>query len=245
MFDPQAITGHVEMSPKRVRVIFGGETVADSTSARLVWENPHYPQYYFPREDVSPGVLVPTDVTTEREGLGTAEMYTVSAGGREALGAAWNYPESPVEAIRGLIRFSWSAMDRWYEESEQVYDHPRSPYARIDVLESGRHVRVEVDGVTVADSHRPKLLFETGLPTRYYLHHDDVRFDLLEPSDSRTTCPYKGEAHYWNLRIGDTVHPDLVWSYPAPFAEVQKIAGLVCFYNEKVDIHVDGEPEVS
>jgi uncharacterized protein (DUF427 family) len=131
-------------------------------------------------------------------------------------------------------------MDAWFEEDEEVYVHPRDPHTRVDILPSSRHVEVVVNGVTVADSHQPRLLFETGLPTRYYLPLVDVRLDLLHPSDTTTRCPYKGTAGYWSVEAGGQVVPDLAWIYRAPAAESVRIAGLACFYNEKVELYVDG-----
>jgi uncharacterized protein (DUF427 family) len=153
--------------------------------------------------------------------------------------AALRYENSPIEELRDLIRFDWHSMDAWFEEDEQVFTHPRDPYTRVDILASSRHVRVDVDGTTVAESS-PRMLFETGLPVRYYLPKTHVRMDLLTPTESVTHCPYKGQAEYWSVRTEGGVHDDLAWSYRAPFAESQKIAGLVAFYNEKVDIYVDG-----
>jgi len=131
-------------------------------------------------------------------------------------------------------------MTEWFEEDEPVYTHPRDPYSRVDILASSRHVRVEIDGVTVADSRQPRILFETGLPPRYYLPLTDVRMDLLRPTGTQTRCPYKGTASYWSLDTGPAIHKDFVWIYRYPLAESQKIAGLACFYNEKVDLYVDG-----
>ncbi len=131
-------------------------------------------------------------------------------------------------------------MTEWLEEDELVYIHPRDPYTRVDILASSRHVRIEVDGVTVADSHQPRILFETGLPPRYYLPLTDLRTELLRPSVTETHCPYKGTATYWSLDTGKGVHPDAVWVYRTPLPESQKIAGLASFYNEKVDMYIDG-----
>jgi uncharacterized protein (DUF427 family) len=131
-------------------------------------------------------------------------------------------------------------MDAWFEEDEEVFTHPRDPYTRVDVLASSRHVRIEVGGVTVAESVKPTLLFETGLPARYYVPKPDVRMDLLVHSDTVSECPYKGQAEYWSVRAGAELHPDLAWSYRAPFEESAKIAGLIAFYDEKVDVYVDG-----
>lgn len=131
-------------------------------------------------------------------------------------------------------------MDAWFEEDEEVFTHPRDPYTRLDILPSSRHVRVEVDGMTIAESTSPRLLFETGLPVRYYLPKTHVRMDLLTASDTESHCPYKGQAEWWSVRVGDTVREDLAWSYRTPLPESQKISGLVAFYDEKVDIYIDG-----
>jgi uncharacterized protein (DUF427 family) len=224
-----------------VRVILGGLVVADSTRPTLVWERPHSPTYYLPREDVQ-AELVPTGRTEHSPSRGDARVFDVVVDGRRAPDAALTYPDSPIGELRGLVRFDWDAMDEWLEEDEPVYVHPRNPYTRIDALTSSRHVRVEVDGVTVAESHRPIILFETGLRPRFYLPLTDIRMDLLRPSTTVTHCPYKGTASYWSLEVNGTVHDDLVWTYRTPLPESTKIAGLVCFYNEKVDLYVDGVP---
>jgi uncharacterized protein (DUF427 family) len=131
-------------------------------------------------------------------------------------------------------------MDAWFEEDEQVLTHPRDPYTRVDILQSSRHVRVEVDDTTVAESQNPTLLFETGLPVRYYLPKPHVRMDLLTPTDTVSHCPYKGEAEWWSVRLGDAIHADLAWSYRTTLPESQKIVGLISFFDEKVDVYVDG-----
>ena len=230
----------VEPGPKRVRAVLHGTAVADTRQPRLVWENPHYPSYYFPRADVRTELLVPSTRTERSPSRGDARYFDVQVGERRVADAAWCYPDSPLEALRDLIRFEWGAMDAWFEEDEEVFVHPRSPYTRVDILASSRHVEVELDGVTLADSRRPTLLFETGLPVRYYLPKVDVRFDLLEPRDTTSACPYKGFARYWSVP-GSPAGVDVAWSYPTPLPESQKVAGLVCFYNERVDLTVDGE----
>ncbi|MEV4801443.1 DUF427 domain-containing protein [Nonomuraea sp. NPDC049421] len=226
----------VERTAKRVRTYLGGRVVADTTSALLVWEVPYYPAYYFPLADVDESALKPTGATKHSPSRGDAMVYTVTSGTKEAADAALAYPDSPLEEIKGYVRFEWGAMDAWFEEDEEVFFHARNPYTRVDILSSSRHVRIEVDGVTVADSHSPRLLFETGLPTRYYLPQTDVRLDLLEPTDTVTNCPYKGTARYWSVN-GEK---DLAWSYRTPLPESEKVAGLVAFYDEKLDVYVDG-----
>jgi uncharacterized protein (DUF427 family) len=139
------------------------------------------------------------------------------------------------------MRFEWDALDHWFEEDEEVFVHPRSPYTRVDALRSTRRVRVELDGVLLAESSSPVMVFETGLPTRYYLNRTEIDFEHLEVSDTITACPYKGRTTgYWSVRIGDSVHADLAWSYDFPTRQLLPIAGLIAFYNEKVDTFLDG-----
>jgi uncharacterized protein (DUF427 family) len=240
----------VEQGPKRVRCYLAGRLVADTRRPFLVWENPYYPAYYIPLEDVVAD-LKPVEGSEKSGGSGgkpehspsrgTARLFDVRVDGTTAASAAKQYPDSPLEELRGLVRFDWAAMDEWLEEDEPVYTHPRDPYKRVDILASSRHIRVVIDGVTVADSTRPHILFETGLPPRYYLPLPDVRTDLLVPSPAQSHCPYKGTASYWSVDAGQGVRADLVWIYRTPLPESQKIAGLACFYNEKVDLYVDGD----
>jgi uncharacterized protein (DUF427 family) len=230
----------VEQGAKRVRAYLGGRMVADTRRPHLVWEIPYYPAYYIPLADVAEE-LDPTGKTEHSPSRGEAQVFDVQVEGATAESAAKRYADSPVEALRDLVRFEWAAMDEWLEEDEPVYVHPRDPYKRVDILASSRHVRVEVDGVTVADSVRPRILFETGLPPRHYLPLSDVRTELFRPSDTQTHCPYKGTAGYWWVDTGRRVYEDLVWIYRTPLPESQKVAGLACFYNEKVDLYVDGE----
>ena len=229
----------VETAAKRVRAFLGGEVVADTIRPALVWEVPYYPAYYVPLADVR-AELVPDGGTAHSPSRGDARTFTVRAGGREAPGAALRYDASPIAELRDLVRLDWQAMDAWFEEDEEVFTHPRDPYTRVDILPSSRHVRVEAGGVTVAESSSPRLLFETGLPVRYYLPKPHVRLDLLVPSATVTHCPYKGQAEYWSVQAPDGVQVDVAWSYRTPLPESEKIAGLVAFLNERVDVHVDG-----
>jgi uncharacterized protein (DUF427 family) len=229
----------VERGAKRVRAFLGGQVVADTTRPVLVWEVPYYPAYYFPLADVH-AALKPDGASVRSPSRGTGRTFTVCAGGEEARGAALRYADSPIEDLRDLVRLDWPSMDAWFEEDEEVFTHPRDPYTRVDILASSRHVRVEVGGATIAESTSPRLLFETGLPVRHYLPRTHVRLDLLAPSDTVTDCPYKGRAEHSSVRAPDGVHADLAWSYRTPLPESQKVAGLIAFYDEKVDVHVDG-----
>jgi uncharacterized protein (DUF427 family) len=240
MTEPQRGRIKIETSPKRVRVLLGGRTVADTMRPVLVWEVPYYPAYYLPADDLM-ATLEASGEVSHSPSRGDGTVYDVIIDGHTAKAAALRYRDSPIPELRDLVRLEWGAMDEWLEEDEPVYVHPRDPYKRVDILASSRHVVVEVDGVRLADSHSPRILFETSLPPRFYLPLPDVRMELLRPSDTRTHCPYKGTASYWNLAIGDVEHRDVVWCYRAPLPESQKVAGLACFYNEKVDIYLDGE----
>jgi len=231
----------VEDGHKRIRVYLAGEVVADTIRPKLVWERPSHPTYYFPVDDVRSGTLAATGETKRSPSRGTADVFDVMSGERTAVHAAYRHTGSPIEEIRDHIAFVWDDMDGWFEEDEEVTVHARDPYTRIDILHSSRHIEVKVDGVTVADSHQPRLVFETGAPVRTYLPKTDVRMDLLTPTDTLTRCPYKGTASYWSVTADDATHEDLVWSYASPLPESTKIAGLVAFYDEKVDVFVDGD----
>jgi uncharacterized protein (DUF427 family) len=190
-------------------------------------------------------LLEPTEKTTHCPYKGDASYWTVRVGERVSENAVWGYQDPIPERtdIKGYVAFYWNKMDAWFEEDEEVFVHARDPYKRVDVLLSSRHVRVVLAGETVADTHRPRLLFETSLPTRYYIPKLDVRMDLLEATDRTTRCPYKGQAVYWSVKVGDQVFEDIVWSYPTTIPECPKIADLLAFYNERADIYVDGELE--
>jgi uncharacterized protein (DUF427 family) len=207
--------GFMEPCPRRIRAVRGGATVIDSTGACYVWEIPHYPAYYLPAGDVDPSLL---DLPTTQ-----------------------SFETGP---FAGLVHVAWDSVDAWYEEDEEVFGgHPRSPYARVDAIRSSRHVRVEIDGVVLAETTAPVLLFETGLPTRHYIQRTDVDFATLERTGTQTYCPYKGTtSDYWSARIGGALHEDIAWSYAYPSPQVLQIAGLVAFYDEKVDTFYDGVP---
>jgi len=230
----------VEPGPKRVRAYLNGELVADTRRPFLVWEIPYYPTYYLPASDVR-AALIPAGETEHSPSRGDGEVLHVKVATATAERAALRYPGSPLEQLRDLVRLDWNAMSEWLEEDEPVYVHPRSPYTRIDILASSRLVRAELDGVRIAESSQPRILFETGLPARHYIPLTDVRMDLLRPSATVTHCPYKGAASYWSVDAGQGVHEDIVWIYRAPLPESQKVAGLACFYDEKTDVYLDGD----
>jgi len=216
-----------------------GRVVVDSRNARFVWEIPYYPAWYFPIGDVDAN-LVKNGETVRSPSRGEGTRYDLIVDGRTVANGAWRHLDSPVEELRDLVRLEWDALDTWFEEDVEVFVHPRSPEVRIDALPSSRHIRVFVDGELIADSQRSTILYETGLPARYYLPKTDVRMERLTPTDSASACPYKGWASYWTVAVGETTHRDVAWGYTTPLPESEPIAGLVCFYNERVDIEADG-----
>jgi uncharacterized protein (DUF427 family) len=235
---------HVSESPRHVRVFFGDEAIADSKRVKLVRESDTLPVYYFPKEDVRTDLFVPSAYRTECPLKGEASYWSVRSGGKSAENAAWCYsnPTAVASVIKDHFAFDWPKMDKWMEEDEELYKHARDPFKRVDALPSKRHVRVAVDGKTVADTRRPHLVFETNHPVRYYIPQEDVRMDMLAPSATKSRCPYKGEASYWDVKLGGEIFADLVWGYMDPIPETPKIKGLLCFFHERgCEIYVDGE----
>jgi uncharacterized protein (DUF427 family) len=243
-FAVQPPTGSVlfwDPVPQRIRVMFEGETVVDTTRAKLLHETAHLPVYYFPESDVRRDLLEPSDTHTRCPHKGDASYWTLRVGDRVAEDAVWFYPEplDPADFLRGHVAVYWNKVDEWYAEDEQLFGHPRDPYARIDVYPTKRRVRVLVDGEPVAETTRARILFESNLPPRYYIPPEDVRLDLLEASSKRTRCAYKGLASYWSVRGEE----DIAWAYPEPQHDAEPVRDMIAFFNERVDIEVDGEPQ--
>lgn len=239
---PQMIVpvDHIEPVPRRIRGVVGQEVVFDTTRAVYLWEWSAFPQYYIPRDDVRSELLVDED-HVEHSHRGAARWHSLRVGEDVRPKAARVFEPGGLEGLAGMVRFEWDALGAWYEEDEQVFVHPRNPYARVDALRSARTVRVELEGIILGESSSPVMVFETGLPTRYYLNRTEVVFDHLVPTDTVTSCPYKGTtSRYWSVEIGGSVHPDLAWAYDFPTRQLLPIAGLVAFYNEKVDLFLDG-----
>lgn len=251
-----------EPTAKRIRAVLGGETVVDSTRALLVWEPRRIvPSYAVPAEDVhgelrpaaaaapgpgtDVGVALP-DVTALRVldpripfavHSADGEAADLRAAGQERPGAAFRPADGD---LAGMVVLDFGAFDAWYEEDELNVAHPRDPFHRIDVLPSSRQVQLELDGVPLADSSRPALLFETMLPTRYYLPRADVTAELI-PSDTKTWCAYKGQASYYSVRVGGRLVPDVAWYYPDPRHDALQVRDLIAFFDERVDVTLDGE----
>lgn len=219
--------------------MLNGKVVLDTTHAIYLWEWTHYPQYYIPLADVRTDALVDEDKpqTLKR---GPSRRHGLRVGDVTRPSSVSVYTSDPLQ---DMVRFDWAALDAWFEEDEEIFVHPRDPYTRVDALRSTRRVRIELEGVVLADSSSPIMVFETGLPPRYYLNRTEIDFTRLEPSDTVTACPYKGKTSgYWSVRLGDAVHQDLAWTYDFPTRQLLPIAGLIAFYNEKVDTFINDEP---
>jgi uncharacterized protein (DUF427 family) len=233
-----------EDSRRRVRTVFGGVTIADSTHVMLLLEAGRLPVFYFPIEDVQMDMMAAIDYSTHSPLKGDASYWTIRVGNRVAENAVWSYlnPLPGGPEIKGYAAFYWDKMDAWYEEDEQVFGHTRDPYKRVDILPASYHVRAMPGGEVIADTRHPRLLIETGIITRYYIPEQEIRMELLEPSETTTHCPYKGKASYWSVRVGDRTYKDIVWSYREPLPACSPIEKLLSFFNERVDaIYVDDE----
>lgn len=246
---------------KRIRAVLGGGTAVDSTRAVLVWEPRRIvPSYAVPAGDIrgelalagaadggtqedgaqlpalsARPVLTPADPFAAHTADG--QVVDVRALGQDLPGAGFR-PADP--ALAGYVVLDFGAFDGWLEEDEPNVAHPRDPFHRIDVLASSRHVRLELDGQVLAESSRPMLLFETMLPVRYYLPREDIRADL-SPSGTRTYCAYKGQASYWSAAVAGRAVHDIAWTYQEPLHDATQVRGLTAFFDERVDVVVDGE----
>ena len=227
------------LSPKRIRALIDGVAVVDSTNARLLREiGP--PVYYFPIEDVRTDVLEPSTTRRDIPGKGEAAYHHMRVDDRLEEDAAWTFdaPDPDAGFLKGYVALRWAAMDGWFEEDDEVFVHPRDPFKRIEALQTSKRIEVRVGGEIVADSRRAVVLLEPGHPIRYYFPKTDVRLDLLSSSPTSSRCAYKGEANYYSVGAVE----DAAWSYRYPAAEVARVGGMVCFFNERVDeIVIDGE----
>jgi uncharacterized protein (DUF427 family) len=231
---------YFEESPRRIRATFGGETIVDSRHAKLLHEQNHLPVYYFPTGEVRMDLLEATDHTSRCPFKGEARYWSIVAGGRVAENAAWQYPD-PLEGappLAGYVAFYWNKLDEWFEEDEPAIVHARDPYHRVDVFESSRPVVVRAAGAIVAETTRPKMLFETGVVPRVYVPRADVVPGTLEHSEKRTVCPYKGEASYWSIVVDGRRLEDAAWSYELPLSEATKVADHVSFEGEDVEVQL-------
>jgi uncharacterized protein (DUF427 family) len=244
-FEPSPPTGSVlywDPVPYRLRAFLAGELVFDTTEAKLLYETGHLPVYYVPESDLRRELVDPSEKTTRCQHKGEASYRTLRCGDRVEHDAVWAYeqPLEPASFLAGHVAFYWDRLDEWFVEDEQVYGHPRDPYHRIDVYETTRRVRFSLDDELLAESVRARALFETGLPPRWYVPVEDVRFELFEPSPTRTRCAYKGSASYWHVAAGGELHEDLAWSYPDADDDGRDVRGLISFFQERCELELDG-----
>ncbi len=238
--DPAPVKDRVAPAPRRVRAELAGVTVFDTRAAKYVWETVKYPQYYIPLADVTAGLLIDENHSQHLR-RGTAAVHGLRAGEVSIPSVARVYGADAHDGLADTVRFDWDALDAWFEEDEQIFVHPRNPYTRADALRSSAHVHIEVDGLSIADSTSPVLVFETGLPTRYYLDRSGVDMSRLVPTETQSACPYKGRtSQYWSIDTGGRLITDAAWTYTFPTPAVASIAGLIAFYNDHVTITVDG-----
>ena len=235
---------YVHEVPQRIRGRFAGETVLDTRRAVMLHETGLLPQWYVPFEDVREDLLERTEHSTHCPFKGNASYWSLRVGDREATNVVWGY-ENPLpecQAVKGMAAFYFDRLDAWFEEDEPLFGHPKDPFHRVDVRRTSRHVVVRAGGETVAESRRAYALFETGLPTRYYLPTQDVRLEKLRSSTLTTICPYKGVATYHDIVVGAAVFPDAVWTYHEPLSDARTVGGHQSFLGEGVEVIVDGEP---
>jgi len=245
---------------KWVRATLGDRTLVDSRRALLVWEPRRVVgSYAVPEEDIA-GELVPVEAAAAAEQPVSLESgppvldpktpfsahstagnaLTIRTADGDLPGAAYRVNDPDVV---GYVLLDWQAFTQWFEEDEPVIAHPHDPFSRIDCLRSHRHVEISHGGITLADTTRPTLLFETLLPTRFYIPREDVAMDLLEPTGTHTICAYKGRASYWSARVDDSMLADIAWSYPEPLHDAAPVRDLMAFFTERLDLTLDGEAQ--
>ncbi|KAF4967062.1 hypothetical protein FSARC_5353 [Fusarium sarcochroum] len=234
---------------RRVRAIHNHITIVDTTQAVYIWEHDNYPTIYVPRADLQNSKLVDKqNISVElKERAAVAELVVPSHNGLEEVKVERVLRFSQDVTLGPLsdtVRIEFRSIDQWLEEDEPIFVHAKDPFKRVDILHSQRPIEIKVEGKTVAKAVSSMHLFETGLPTRYYLPLTSVDQAVLRKSNLRTKCPYKGDAEYYNVVIDGQEFENLVWYYNRPTHESSAITGLVCFYNEKVDVILDGELQV-
>jgi uncharacterized protein (DUF427 family) len=243
--NPPGATLFWEQVPQRVRAFVAKQPIVDSRRAHLLHETGHLPVYYFPTEDVRWDLLEQSERRTHCPWKGEASYWSIRVGQRHVPDAVWAYREPIEDAtfIGGHVALDWSSIDEWFVEEAQAFGHPRDPYHRIDVYPTLQHVRVLVEGQQVAESRTALALFETGHPTRYYLPAEDIRWEMLEPSPTKTRCAYKGSASFWHVRIGEILHEDVFWTYRDPQHDAEQVRDRISFFQERSDLELDGGRE--
>ncbi|TKX26245.1 hypothetical protein C1H76_1598 [Elsinoe australis] len=230
---------------RRVRLLLNGTYIADTTSPLFVWEHPYYPQYYLPSAAFDQKSITRGEEIKGDDGKRIATLLKLKVGETETEKAVEFDAglEGKGKEVAGRVKVEFGAVDQWFEEDTPVYVHPKDPFKRVDILASMRPIKISVGGKVIAETTTSMHLYETGLPVRYYMPLTAVDQSVLRPSDLRTKCPYKGEAEYYSVVVDGKEWKDVVWYYTRPTVECAAVQGLVCFYNEKVEVEVDGKKE--
>jgi uncharacterized protein (DUF427 family) len=234
-----------EAFPRRLRAVVEGRVVLDSTRGRLLHETGIRAVPYVPLADVDAELLERTATRTHCPFKGDASYWSLRVGERVVEDAVWAYeaPLAQASWLKGYAALYWGKADAWYVEDARVLGHLRDPYHRVDVAETSRTARVRAGGRVIAETARPKLLFETSLPPRVYVPRADVDPTVLVPADTRTVCPYKGEASYWSVRAGDALLEDAAWSYVTPLCEAAAVADHLSFLGDGIEVELDEPAE--
>jgi uncharacterized protein (DUF427 family) len=233
----------VEPYHRRIRGMASSETVVDSRRVEIIHEHGRLPSFLFPRADVRTERLEPSSHATSSDNKGEATWWDLRIGDELRENAVFEYTSPPASAsmLKGLLGIEWAAMDEWLEEDEPAIVHPRDPYHRVDVLETSRHLRVSINGEAVAETSRALVIYETGLPPRWYFPREDVHEAKLTEGGKRTGCAYKGFADHLSVQTDRGTEQDIAWTYPDPRRDVARVKDRIAFYNERVDLEVDGE----
>jgi len=229
---------YAEPLRRRMRVLFGGNWIADTEDVLLLFEPGHYPMAYFKETDVSPGTLELTAHTTRHSELGPTSWYTVRGGDKRSARGAWQYTDLPpyAQELKGRVAFAWPAMDAFFEEDERILGHAADNYHRIDIRQSSRNLVVRYQDRVIADTKRPLALYESGFAPRWYVLRADIDQSAFTPVEHRTFCPYKGLCSYYDIADARLA----AWSYPDAYAQVSRISGLVSFEPDIVSVQLDG-----
>jgi uncharacterized protein (DUF427 family) len=229
---------YAEPLRRRMRVLFAGTWISQSDDVVLLHEPGRYPVAYFPKSDIAPGVLTPTDRRTEHRDLGETVWYSVRLGDREAPRGAWEHTGLAqfADILADRVAFAWHAMDAFYEEDERIVGHAADAYHRIDIRQTSRHLVVRAGDQEIAESHRPLVLYESGFAPRWYVPREDVNEASLEPVDLQTFCPYKGLCSYYDIGGAHRA----AWSYRDPYREVDRIGEKISFEPDMVTVVIDG-----
>lgn len=227
---------------KRIRGVLAGETIVDTRRGQMLHETGQFPQWYVPLDEIDPSTLEAQDGRETDPVKGETTRYTVRAGNREVRDAAWSHEPGTLPQLAGLVAFAFDRLDAWFEEDDQIEQHPRDPYHRFDCRRTSEHVQVKVGGQLVAETRRAVKLFETSIPPRYYIPFDDVTPECLVPSATRGYCPYKGRQSYYSVRGGGITIEDGAWTIYEPYGEALAVVGCLSFWQEGTEVLADGQP---